>query len=80
MAGAALLAAPAGRTSTTEELVRYDGVNGHQCLVAFDGYLIEGFALWSMGRHSPSGGRARCGLDLTAVIDESPTAAASCAC
>ena len=25
-----------------------------------------------MGRHTPSGGRARCGLDLTDVIDESP--------
>jgi hypothetical protein len=25
-----------------------------------------------MGRHTPSGGRARCGLDLSDVIDESP--------
>lgn len=59
---------------TTDELALYDGVDGHQCLVAVDGdvYLIEGFALWSMGRHAPSGGRARCGLDLTDVIDESP--------
>lgn len=59
---------------TAEELARYDGVDGHQCLVAVDGdvYLIEGFALWSMGRHTPSDGRARCGLDLTDVIDESP--------
>lgn len=59
---------------TTEELALHDGVEGHDCLVAVDGdvYLIEGFALWSMGRHTPSGGRARCGLDLTDVIDESP--------
>jgi predicted heme/steroid binding protein len=65
---------PADRSFTTEELDRYDGVDGHQCLVAVDGdvYLIEGFALWSMGRHTPSGGRARCGLDLSDVIDESP--------
>lgn len=65
---------PADDTFTTEELARYDGVRGHQCLVAVDGdvYLIEGFALWSMGRHTPSDGRARCGLDLTDVIDESP--------
>jgi predicted heme/steroid binding protein len=65
---------PAGRSFTAEELARYDGVDGHQCLVAVDGdvYLIEGFALWSMGRHTPSGGRARCGLDLSDVIDESP--------
>ena len=74
MAAAARNPDPAGRTFTTEELARYDGVNGNQCLVAVDGdvYLIEGFALWSMGRHTPSGGRARCGLDLTDVIDESP--------
>jgi predicted heme/steroid binding protein len=61
-------------TYTIEELARHDGVEGRDCLVAVDGdvYLIEGFALWSMGRHTPSGGRARCGLDLTEVIDESP--------
>ena len=65
---------PPDRSFTAEELARYDGVDGHQCLVAVDGdvYLIEGFALWSMGRHTPSGGRARCGLDLSDVIDESP--------
>lgn len=59
---------------TVEELARHDGINGHDCLVAVDGdvYLIKGFALWSMGQHTPSGGRARCGLDLTKVIDESP--------
>ena len=65
---------PADRSYTLDELARYDGVEGRQCLVAVDGdvYLIEGFALWSMGRHTPSGGRARCGLDLSDVIDESP--------
>jgi predicted heme/steroid binding protein len=64
----------ADRSFTAEELARYDGVDGHQCLVAVEGdvYLIEGFALWSMGRHTPSGGRACCGLDLSDVIDESP--------
>lgn len=73
--GATSAASPADQRSfTPQELARYDGVDGHQCLVAVDGdvYLIEGFALWSMGRHIPSGGRARCGLDLTDVIDESP--------
>jgi len=72
--GATSAANPADRSFTIEDLARYDGVDGHQCLVAVDGdvYLIEGFALWSMGRHTPSGGRARCGLDLTDVIDESP--------
>ena len=62
------------RNYTTAELARHDGVDGHDCLVAVDGdvYRIRGFALWSMGRHTPSDGQARCGLDLTDVIDESP--------
>ncbi len=67
-------ALPADRSYTLEELSGYDGREGNECLVAVDGevYLIEGFALWSMGEHTPSGGRARCGLDLTEVIDDSP--------
>ena len=42
--------------------------------MAVDGevYLVEGFDLWKDGEHTPSGGRARCGLDLTDVIGESP--------
>lgn len=65
----------ANRSFTLQELARYDGKDGNQCLVAVDGdvYLIEGFDLWKDGEHIPSGGRARCGLDLTEVIDkESP--------
>jgi predicted heme/steroid binding protein len=38
--------------------------------VAGDVYLIEGFDLWKDGEHLPSGGRARCGFDLTKVMDE----------
>jgi predicted heme/steroid binding protein len=62
------------RSYTLEQLAEHDGQEGTDCLVAVDGdvYLIEGFALWQMGEHTPSGGRARCGLDLTEVIDESP--------
>ncbi len=65
---------PANRTYTLEELAQHDGGGDNQCLVAVDGdvYLIEGFALWAAGEHLPSGGRARCGLDLTEVIEESP--------
>ena len=65
---------PADRSYTLQELARHDGEDGNQCLVAVDGevYLIEGFGLWKDGEHTPSGGRARCGLDLTGVIDESP--------
>lgn len=64
----------ANRSYTPEELAQYDGGGDNQCLVAVDGdvYLIEGFALWVDGEHLPSGGRARCGLDLTQVIEESP--------
>ncbi len=49
-------------------------VSGHECLVAVDDkvYLIVGFELWKNGEHTPSGGRARCGLDLTEVIDDAP--------
>jgi len=69
-----VITASTNRSFTVEELARYDGKEDNQCLVAVDGdvYLIEGFALWAMGEHIPSGGRARCGLDLTDVIDESP--------
>ena len=65
-------AGPANRSFTLEELARYDGKNGNDCLVAVDGevYLIEGFDLWKDGEHLPSEGRARCGLDLTEVMDE----------
>ncbi len=64
----------ADRSYTLEQLAEHNGEEGADCLVAVDGdvYLIEGFALWQMGEHVPSGGRARCGLDLTEVIDESP--------
>src|SRR5918912_208436 len=74
-APAGVIEESAERSFTLEELARYDGKNGNDCLVAVDGevYLIEGFALWKEGEHIPSGGRARCGLELTEVIDkESP--------
>ena len=72
--GAPPEAAPDGGSFTTEELAKHDGTNGNDCYVAVDGdvYLIEGFALWQMGQHLPSNGRASCGYDLTDVIDESP--------
>ena len=72
--GAAVVDESVNRSYTLEELALYDGKNGNDCLVAVDGdvYLIEGFALWVGGEHITSGGRARCGFDLTEVIDESP--------
>ncbi len=67
-------AAPVQESFTLEELAERDGQVGNDCYVAVDGdvYLIEGFALWQMGQHVPSNGRASCGYDLTEVIDESP--------
>jgi predicted heme/steroid binding protein len=74
-AGTTVSTEPADRSFTLQELARHDGKDGNDCLVAVDGdvYLIEDFALWKDGEHLPSVGRARCGLDLTEVIDnESP--------
>jgi predicted heme/steroid binding protein len=67
-------AVTSNRAFTLEEIAEHDGTNGNDCYVAVDGdvYLIEGFALWQMGQHIPSNGRASCGRDLTEVIDESP--------
>lgn len=72
VASATTPSVPGDGTFTLDELAQYDGKNGNQCLVAVDKdvYLIEGFALWQNGEHIPSGGRARCGMDLTKVIDE----------
>lgn len=60
-------------TITQAELAAHDGINGHECYVAVDGtvYLIKGFALWEMGRHSSSNGKAKCGEDESQVILES---------
>ncbi len=71
-AAAAAVSESTNYSFTLEELASYDGKDGNDCLVAVDEevYLIEGFALWNDGEHIPSGGRARCGLDLTEVMDE----------
>lgn len=62
------------REVTRAELAHADGRHGRTCLVAVDGtvYRIEGFFLWRGGEHVPSGGRARCGRDLSAVIRQAP--------
>ena len=51
-----------GPTASTTALVAVDS----------DVYLVEGFDLWNDVEHSPSRGRARCGLGLTEFMDESP--------
>ena len=59
---------------TESELAKADGKNGNQCYVVVDNivYSISGFVLWADGAHSPSGGRARCGKDMSSVINQSP--------
>ncbi|GEM_PF-4802733 len=56
------------------ELTAANGKNGHKCYVAVDGvvYQIIDSAFWQNGQHTPSGGLAYCGADLSAVIDQSP--------
>lgn len=59
---------------SSSELTQANGKNGNPCYVVVDDtvYSISGFALWADGLHSPSGGRARCGKDLSSVIGQSP--------
>lgn len=58
---------------TLSEVEKHTGRDGNSCWVVVDDtvYEISGFAQWADGVHSPSGGKARCGKDLTAVMDES---------
>lgn len=59
---------------STQQLAENNGQNGKPCWVAVDGtvYEISGFAQWVDGMHTPSGGKARCGKDLSSAINESP--------
>lgn len=59
---------------TLEQVASHDGKSGNTCWVAVDGtvYEISGFVQWVDGLHTPSGGRARCGKDLSTVINQSP--------
>lgn len=56
------------------EVSKHTGRDGNSCWVVVDNvvYEIGGFALWVDGIHSPSGGLARCGKDLSDVITKSP--------
>lgn len=57
-----------------DEVAKHTGKDGNSCWVAVDGtvYEISGFVLWVEGEHKPSGGRAKCGKDLSEVIKQSP--------
>jgi predicted heme/steroid binding protein len=51
------------QTLTLAQLATFDGVNGHK---------IQQGRLWQSGQHTPSGGRAECGKDLSEAITHSP--------
>ena len=57
-----------------DEVANHTGKDGNTCWVAVDWtvYEISGFVLWVEGEHKPSGGRAKCGKDLSEVIKQSP--------
>ncbi len=71
---AASNSADPGTPISLTNLAKHDGLGNRDCYVAVDGtvYLIKGFALWEMGQHTPSNGKAKCGQDLSQVILESP--------
>lgn len=56
------------------ELARNNGLAGKSCWIAVDGdvYDATGNSQWKDGQHTPSGGQAKCGEDLTVVIAKSP--------
>ncbi|GAB4143102.1 MAG: hypothetical protein OHK0017_00040 [Patescibacteria group bacterium] len=56
------------------ELAAANGLNGNKCYVAIDGtvYDMSAYNLWQNGVHTISQGRAKCGQDLSQVIDSAP--------
>jgi predicted heme/steroid binding protein len=64
----------AQRVVSMAEIEAADGKEGRDCLVGIDGvvYKISDSALWQDGQHSPSGGEAYCGADLSEALKHSP--------
>ncbi len=56
------------------DLALNNGKDGNKCWIAIDGevYDASNNPQWQNGEHLPSGGRAKCGQDLTSVISQSP--------
>lgn len=63
-----------GKTISSSELAKNNGKNGANCWVAVSGtvYDVTGSRDWVNGEHIPSNGAAKCGLDETSVIGQSP--------
>ncbi|USN97848.1 MAG: cytochrome B5 [Candidatus Nomurabacteria bacterium] len=59
---------------TLEQLNKSNGLNGNKCLVAVDGNVYDASSneQWRNGEHGPSGGQAKCGEDLSSLINQSP--------
>jgi predicted heme/steroid binding protein len=58
----------------TTNLTQYNGLNGNKCLVKIDGKIYDatGNREWKNGEHAKSRGLAKCGMDLSEVIKQSP--------
>jgi predicted heme/steroid binding protein len=58
----------------TSNLSQYNGLNGSKCLVKVDGKIYDatGNREWKNGVHSKSRGLAKCGMELSEVIQQSP--------
>lgn len=71
---AAAEAATSKRTITQDELSARDGKVSNDCWVAVSGivYDLTDNSEWQNGTHTPSGGEATCGRDLTSVLGGSP--------
>jgi predicted heme/steroid binding protein len=59
---------------TADELAAHNGLQGTACWVAVNKivYDMTNSPEWSAGTHTPSGGEASCGRDLSEVIGRSP--------
>lgn len=62
------------KTFSNDELAKNNGISGNKCYVAVDGkvYDLSNFSLWRNGVHSPSGGQASCGKELSQVMAKAP--------
>jgi predicted heme/steroid binding protein len=55
-------------------LSQYNGLNGNKCLVKVDGKIYDATnnREWKNGEHAKSQGLAKCGMELSQVIKQSP--------
>jgi predicted heme/steroid binding protein len=58
----------------TSNLSEYNGLSGNKCLVKVDGKIYDATnnREWKNGEHAKSRGLAKCGMELSEVIKQSP--------